>query len=201
MLPVKSQYKIAKRLGPIFEKTQSQKFALSEARVKKSSTGKRGASDFGRQQLEKQRVRFTYGITERQLSRYVKEAYALKNPAASLYRTLEMRADGVMYRSGFAPTRRAARQMVSHGHITINGKKVRVPSYNLRKGDVLSVREGSRKAGLFSTLGKGEGETRAIPPWLDIDASVMNITVVGDAEYKIGESPLDLSAVFEFYSR
>ena len=91
MLLIKSKFKIAKRLGAaIFEKTQSQKFALSEARSaanKKHSRGGRGGSDYGRQLLEKQRVRFTYGISERQLSNYAEAAYTQPDPSASLHRS------------------------------------------------------------------------------------------------------------------
>src|ERR1700691_2395687 len=122
MLPVKSKYKIAKRLGAgIFEQTQSQKFALSEARSKKERRGGRGGSDFGRQLLEKQRVRFTYGLSEKQLSNYAAAAFSSKEPSAELHRALEMRADSALYRAGFSSSRRAARQAVSHGHVKING--------------------------------------------------------------------------------
>src|SRR4051812_27490763 len=110
MLIVKSKYRIAKRLGAaVFEKTQTQKFALSEARTKKPRGGGRGGSDYGRQLLEKQRVRFTYGIQEKQLAKYAKAAYTKENPSLTLHRELEMRADSATYRAGFASTRRAAR--------------------------------------------------------------------------------------------
>ena len=139
MLLIKSKFKIAKRLGAaIFEKTQSQKFALSEARSAASKKGRgRGGSDYGRQMLEKQKVRFTYGLSERQLSNYAQAAFAEKNPSESLFRALETRADSIMYRAGFSSTRRAARQAVSHGHITVNGTRITTPSLRIKKGDVL----------------------------------------------------------------
>ena len=95
MLPVKSKYKIGKRLGPaIFEQTQTQKFALSEARAAvKKKRGGRGGSEYGRQLLEKQRVRFTYGISERQLSNYAKVAYEEANPSKALHQALEERLE------------------------------------------------------------------------------------------------------------
>lgn len=204
MLPVKSKYKIAKRLGAaIFEQTQTQKFALSEARasVKKKGRGGRGGSEYGRQLLEKQRVRFTYGISERQLSNYAKVAYEDENPSKSLHRALEERLDTAAYRAGFALTRRAARQMVSHGHITVNGTRSTVPSYRVKKGDVLAVREGSRKSPLFSHLGNPETAARTIPTWLEVDAGAMKATVTGEAIFAPLESALDYPAVFEFYSR
>lgn len=98
MLPVKSKYKIAKRLGAaVFDKTQTPKFALSEARTVKKRG--RGLSDYGKQLLEKQRVRFTYGITEGQLYNYAKKAFEDKNPSAALHMMLEGRIDSTIYRA------------------------------------------------------------------------------------------------------
>src|ERR1700684_4027840 len=98
MLQIKSKYKIAKRLGAgVFEQTQSQKFALSEARStkKRERRGGRGGSDFGHQHLEKQRVSYTYGLSEKQLSNYAEQAIGQKDPSGELHRSLEMRADSV----------------------------------------------------------------------------------------------------------
>lgn len=203
MLPVTSKYRIAKRLGAgIFEQTQTQKFALSEARsAKTKKRGGRGGSEYGRQLLEKQKVRFTYGITEKQLHSYAKVAYAAKNPSLELHRALEERLDSAVYRSGLASTRRAARQMTSHGHITINGTRVTVPSHRLKKGDVFAVREGSRSSVLFAHLGNPEIVKRTPPQWLDVDTDAMKVKVDGETSYAPGESGLDYSAVFEFYSR
>ncbi len=199
MLPVKSKYKIAKRLGNgVFEQTQTQKFALSEARSRKEKRG-RGASDYGKQLLEKQRVRYTYGLAEKQLSNYAHKAITEPDPSLSLYRTLEMRADSAVYRAGFASTRRAARQMVSHGHITINGRRTTVPSHEVKKGDVISVREGSRTSPLFASL--AEKEARSIPQWLSVDLNLLKAEVTGEPMYSSAEVGLDLATVFEFYSR
>jgi small subunit ribosomal protein S4 len=186
MLPVKSKYKIAKRLGNgVFEQTQTQKFALSEARSRKERRG-RGASD-------------TYGLAEKQLSNYAHEAITAADPSAELYRALEMRADSIVYRAGFAPTRRAARQMLSHGHITINGRRTTVPSHRVKKGDVIAVREGSRTSPLFASLAEKEG--RSIPQWLSVDMNLLQADVSGDPTYSSAEVGLDLATVFEFYSR
>lgn len=201
MLPIKSKYKIAKRLGPaIFEQTQTQKFALSDARVKKTKSRGRGASDYGRQLLEKQRVRFTYGITESQLSNYVSKAYMTADPSSTLHKMLEMRADSVIYRAGIAPTRRAARQLVSHGHILVDGKRTTSPSHRVGKGDTLSVREGSRRSTLFSTQTEA-GEGRTPPQWLSVDRSAHIVKVDGEPRYGPAETMLDYPTVFEFYSR
>ncbi|MDP2648902.1 MAG: 30S ribosomal protein S4 [Patescibacteria group bacterium] len=202
MLPVKSQYKIAKRLGAaIFEKTQSQKFAFSEARGRKPRP-RRGISDFGKQLLEKQRVRFTYGLSERQLANYVKDASGKTDPSGVLHVYLEMRADSVVYRAGFASTRRSARQIVSHGHITVNGKRITTPSHRVRVGDVLAVREGSRESALFAALAEDQKEQgKLIPQWLASDLKLLRVEVKGTPSYSSTEVGLDYATVFEFYSR
>lgn len=203
MLIVKSKYKIAKRLGAgVFEQTQTQKFALSEARAKAKPRGRRGGSDFGRQLLEKQRVRFTYGLSERQLSNYVESAMHAKNPAEALHKMLELRADNCVYRAGLASTRRAGRQMISHGHMMVGGRRITTPSYALRTGDAISVREGSRKSSLFAGLAeKAPEERRSIPNWLKADMNLLEVKIVGEPSYQSVETGLDYPTVFEFYSR
>lgn len=203
MLPVKSKYKIAKRLGAgVFEQTQTQKFALSEARtaVTKKKPRGRGGSDYGRQLLEKQRVRYTYGLNERQLSNYAEKAMKEADPSLALHRALEMRADSAVYRAGLAASRRAARQIVSHGHILVNGKRTTTPSHHLRKGDVLTIREGSRTSPLFAGLAEAE-EKRSVPQWITVDTSVLRAEVTGEPAYTTVETGLDYPTVFEFYSR
>ena len=201
MLIVRSKYRIAKRLGAgVFDQTQTQKFALAEASTQKKRG--RGQSDYGRQLLEKQRVRFTYGLSERQLQNYAKEAYLAKDPSATLHKMLEMRADMVLYRAGFASTRRAARQAVSHGHITVNGTRVKTPSLRLKKGDKLAIREGARKSPLYAGLAeRNPAESRAVPSWLAVDVALLTVEVKGEPQYSPAEIGLDYSTVFEFYSR
>ena len=203
MLLIKSKYKIAKRLGAsVFEKTQSQKFALSDARSKKTKKSRRSGSDYGRQLLEKQKLRYTYGLSEKQLSKYAHDAFTTADPSTSLHKALEMRADSTVYNAGLASTRRAARQMVSHGHITINGHRTTVPSHQVRMGDAIGVREGSRASVLFASLSDTESDARrATPKWLSFDVSLLKAEVVGEAEYRQIEGGLDYATVFEFYSR
>jgi len=205
MLIIKSKYKIAKRLGAgIFEQTQTQKFSLSEARSKgnKQRGGRRGGSDYGRQLLEKQRVRFTYGLSERQFSSYVEAATHAPLPSAALHKLLEMRIDNTIYRAGLASTRRAARQAVSHGHILINGRRITSPSHAIREGDTITVREGSSKSSLFTSLSeRAPDERRAAPRWLEVDLGLLVVKVVGVPLYQSTEVGLDYSTVFEFYSR
>lgn len=199
MLQIKSKYKIAKRLGAnIFEKTQSQKFSLSEARTQKVKRRGRGLSDFGKQMLEKQKVRFTYGLSEHQFRRYVNEAMRVIDSPTAIHQALESRLDMVAYRAGLAPTRRAARQMVSHGHLTVNGRRMNTPSHRLQVGDVFGVREGSKKSVLFVA----EDENRkAVASWLSFDVKTMMGKVLALPPYNPIEVGFDYPTVFEFYSR
>lgn len=200
MLQIKSKYKIAKRLGAgIFEQTQTQKFALAEANSKPKKRPRGGGSDYGRQLLEKQKVRFTYGLAEKQLSSYAEKAFKAKNPSEALHKALELRADSAVYRAGFASTRRAARQAVSHGHITVNGRRITSPSYSLKKGDTLSIREGNRKSPLYAGLAEKDG--RSVPGWLTVDMGQLVAEVNAEPQFKEHESGLDYPTVFEFYSR
>jgi small subunit ribosomal protein S4 len=203
MLQIKSKYKIAKRLGnAIFEQTQTQKFSLAEARKPiKKTRGRGNKSDYGRQLIEKQKVRYTYGLSEKQLSNYAAAAFETANPPESLHRSLEVRLDSAAYRAGFAGTRRAARQMVSHGHLLVNGTRITMPSYRVKKGDAISVREGSRTSPLFGHMSDSEAIARPLPAWLTVDLSTMVAKVEGEPSYVAGEIPLDYPAVFEFYSR
>jgi small subunit ribosomal protein S4 len=150
--------------------------------------------------LEKQRVRFTYGLSERQLSNYAQDAVGQKDPSGALHRSLELRADSVLYRSGFASTRRAARQALSHGHMKVNGVRVTRPSLRLKKGDKLEVREGVRSSGLYAGLAEKE-DKRPLPSWLSADANLLTIEVMGEPQYNQMEAGLDYPTVFEFYSR
>jgi small subunit ribosomal protein S4 len=198
------KFKIAKRLGaPVFEKTQSQKFALSEARKGKTAKRKPGQmSDFKRQLIEKQKMRFVYGLTEKQLRRYVDEALIATNkqPVLSLFTRLEERLDNVVFRLGLAKTRRFARQMVSHGHITVGGKKMTIPSYKVEQGDTISVREGSKASPMYLNFSETFVHT-TVPPWLTMDAKKLEGKVAGAPQYNPAETLFDPEQVFEFYSR
>ncbi len=194
-------YKLGKRLGAVIhEKCQTQKFALSEARVKKTFKHRRNISDYGRQLLEKQKVRFAYGITEKQFQKYIKLSMKELDKVLALYRQLEMRLDNTAYSLGLAPTRRAARQMVSHGHLMVNGRKVTVPSYTVKKGDKISIREGSRTKTVFTAISDYLSK-HTTPKWLTFNHKKMEGEVKAEPEYEPDVSLFDFKAVFEFYSR
>jgi small subunit ribosomal protein S4 len=197
------QYKICKRLGSaVFEKCQTQKFLVSEARSQKA--GKflsRGGSDYRKQLIEKQKARFAYGITETQLKRYAKEASeAGGNIVESLLGKLEGRLDNVVYRLGLTSTRRAARQLVAHGHITLNGKRVTSPAHLTHVGDVVGVREGSRSSVLFQGLDEKYKEYR-VPQWLAFESKKFEGKRTGTPTAGTTDINANLAAVFEFYSR
>jgi len=197
------KFKIAKRLGAaIFEKTQSPKFELSQARAGRKVNKRPGqASDYKKQLTEKQKMRFTFGITEKQLRRYVDEAMEKSNqPIAHLMDRLETRLDNVVYRLGLAKTRRFARQMTSHGHICVNGKRMNVPSYKVKVGDVVSIREGSKASGMFTMLAD-KHELTAVPTWLSFDIKKMAGEVKSAPIYNPTETLFDPELVMEFYSR
>ncbi len=195
------KYKIARRLGAgVFEKTQTQKFALSEAR--KGKRDKRGPkTDYGIQLLEKQKARFSYCLTEKQFSNYVKKALAKKGTNQDLlFQMLEARLDNVVLRAGFATTRLGARQIVSHGHLTVNGERVDIPSYQTKLGDKIGIREGSSKKMVFSTL--DERLKKYTPPsWLKLDVEKKTGEVQGAPKLHTDELLFDIGQVLEFYSR
>ena len=200
------KYKICKRLGAaIFEKCQTNKYAIALSR-RKSARGGRGRpkslSDYGRQMLEKQKMRLMYGLRERQFANYIARASSKQGTATNeaLYAAIESRLDNVVYRLGIAHTRALARQLVSHGHITVNGRKVTIPSYALSKGDCVGIREQSRGRTIFVGLQERLTEYTS-PAWLSRDLKVLSGTVVGSPVYATGELLFDIQEIIEFYSR
>lgn len=202
MITSKPKFKICRRLGAaIYEKCQTPKYTMSEAKkgFKKGKKPKQ-LSDFGSQLIEKQKARFMYGISEKQFSKYVKDATEAKgvNAGEVLSELLESRLDNTVYRLGIGHTRALARQIVSHGHILVNDKKVTIPSYKVKQGDKIGIREGSRSKPLFSDLPKKLKEYSA-PKWLSFDIEKNMAMVL--ARPKSDDTLLNFNAVFEYYSR
>jgi len=198
------RYKIARRLGaPVFEKTQTQKYALSQARKEKSRKGfMKPKSNFGIQLLEKQKARYTYCLSEKQFSKYAKGALAKKdaNATSKLFENLEMRADNTAFRAGFAPTRLAARQMVSHGHLFVNDKRITIPSYKLSVGDKLSIRPASSNKPLFQNI-DDRIKSATSPSWIKVDFDKKIAEIQGLPKVEGSDLLFDLGSVLEFYSR
>jgi small subunit ribosomal protein S4 len=197
------KYKRARYLGvPIFKKTETQKYSIRAQRKSKGkSGGPKGKSEYGKQMMEKQKARYAYGVNNTQFSNYVKKALAMPGDNyKDLIRLLEGRLDNVVYRGGFIDSRTGARQLVSHGHITVNGKILNVPSYEVRVGDKISIREGSKKKAIFNTLDE-RLKTVTLPAWLKVDPAAKIITIDGEPMVAPTELLFDVKAVLEFYTR
>jgi small subunit ribosomal protein S4 len=196
------KYKVCRRLGAgVFEQCQTQKFALVESRGRTRKTFSR-KTDFGNQLIEKQKVRFLYGVREKQFANYIKKAMthakAGVSPSDLAFQALETRLDNLVYRFGIAPTRRAARQLVSHGHILVNGKKSTIPSQHIALNDVISLRPESMTTKPFETLDE-RLKNYTLPSWLKWDAAKKSGTLL--ALPKDPDSFLNFQVVIEFYSR
>ncbi len=198
------RYKIAKRLGAsVFEKAQTQKFAISADRsAKNKRSSRRRQSEYGKQMLEKQKVRITYGLTERQFHNYVRKALAASGskPIERLHEFLELRLDNVVWRLGLTSTRRSARQMVSHGHVMVNGKKIRVPSHQLSVKDLLAIRDGSKEHGTLVGFAERFGE-RPLASWLSWNPKAMEGGVTEKPTSASADPAGDLTTVLSFYTR
>ena len=175
---------------------------LSESRKGRQRRRPKPLSDMGKQLLEKQRIRFTYGISDKKLSKYVSlvDVKKERDPASQLMGMLETRLDNVVFRMGLAETRRMARQLVSHGHITVNGKKITVPSYDAKTGDQIAVREGSKSKKLFADLNE-KFQEYSIPSWLHFDPKAMSGEVISIPDKESVDTPFDPIMVIEYYSR
>ncbi|MDB5239306.1 MAG: rpsD [Candidatus Parcubacteria bacterium] len=196
------RYKKARYLGaPVFTKTQTQKYAIRAQQKQKTTKRKRGKSEYGQQLMEKQKARYSYGVSGGQFSNYVKKALqATGDNAKNLIHLLEGRLDNVVVRAGFAPSRSAARQMVAHGHIVVDGKKVTIPSYQVSLGEKISIREGSKAKALFAKLDEELKASKA-PAWLAVDPSTREIKVAGQPSAETNDLLFDVRAVLEFYTR
>jgi small subunit ribosomal protein S4 len=201
---IRAKHKIDRRLGeniwgrpksPL-NKRESRPGQHGERRVGKTS-------DFGQQLKAKQKLKGYYGsISERQFSKIYKEAARLKGSTSEqLIGLLERRLDALVYRAKFVPTVFAARQFVSHGHVSVNGRRVTVPSYRLRVGDVVEVREKAKQMPLV--LEAIKSSERDVPEYVDADhgkltAKLARIPALSDVPYPVQMEP---NLVVEFYSR
>lgn len=162
---------------------------------------RRKQSEYASQLNEKQKVKFIYGVLETQFRRYYEKAAKMEGKAGeNLLILLESRLDNVVYRLGFAKTRREARQLVSHGHFTVNGKKVDIASYCLKAGDVIAVREKSRSSAKFKALVEELGAA-STPKWLEkekdsFEGKVIAMPQRDDIDYDVAEH-----LIVELYSK
>ena len=157
-------------------------------------------SEYGMQLKEKQKVKFVYGVLEKQFHRYYEKANNMKGVTGeNLLQLLELRLDNTVYRLGLAATRRQARQLVVHGHILVNGKKVDIPSASVFVDDVITVRERSKDQPHFKALKEGTGVI--VPKWLTLDAENLTGKVVALPTREDIDCPIEEHLIVELYSR
>ena len=162
---------------------------------------RRKTSDYGLQLREKQKARRIYGLLEAQFRRYFERAERQAGVTGlNLLRMLETRLDNVVYRLGLASSRNQARQMVLHGHVDVNGRKVNIASYQVKPGDVIAVRERSRRLTEFKELPQIL-EGRAVPDWLTLDAAHLTGRVLNAPAREAIDIPLREQLIVEYYSR
>ncbi len=163
--------------------------------------GRGKLTPYGKQLREKQKARYTYGLLERQFSNYYKKAIRKEGATDILFlQLLETRLDNVVFRMGMAKTRAGARQLVNHGHILVNSKKVDIPSFQVKAGINIGIRPSSIKSGYFEALTKNWGK-QIVPEWLAVDAKELKGQVVSLPTSAQVASTIDMKLIVEFYSR
>ena len=205
---------MARDKSPIVKQSRREGFALApkahKIMAKKSGIpGQhgdmrvRGGSLYLTQLREKQKVRRLYGLLEKQFAKLMKEAQKAEGLSGqNLLEFLERRADNVVFRAGFATTRRQARQLVSHGHFLLNGRRIDIPSIRLKAGDVLEVRKKSVKSEYFKNLENTVAASGAQPlSWLKTDAKKMRIEITGTPKREEAEAGINEQLIVEYYSR
>ncbi|MBR0134300.1 30S ribosomal protein S4 [Candidatus Saccharibacteria bacterium] len=205
---------MARDLQPIGKQSRREGYALAPkaSKIMAKKTGipgqhadmrVRGGSLYLTQLREKQKVRRIYGVLEKQFAKLMHEAQRAEGMTGEiLLQYLERRADNVVYRAGFAATRRAARQLVSHGHFTLNGNRVDIPSIRLNPGDVLEVRPKSKKNSYFTNLANVAGAASQAPlSWMKADVKKMKIEITGTPKREEAEVGINEQLIVEYYSR
>ena len=205
---------MARDKSPIVKQSRREGFALApkahKIMAKKSGIpGQhgdmrvRGGSLYLTQLREKQKVRRLYGLLEKQFAKLMKEAQKAEGLTGEiLLEFLERRADNVVFRAGFASTRRQARQLVSHGHFTLNGRRVDIPSIRLKAGDKLEVRAKSQKSEYFKNLDNIVAASGVNPlSWMKSDAKKMTIEITGKPKREEAEAGINEQLIVEYYSR
>lgn len=165
------------------------------------ANSRKKVSEYGKQLKEKQKLKFIYGVLEKQFYHLYERAEKMEGQAGeNLLTLLELRLDNIAFRMGLSITRREARQLVTHGHFNVNGSRVDIPSYRVKVGDVISLRENSKKSVKFKEIVEATNG-RLIPSWLDVDkenltAKVVRLPVKEDLDYEVEEH-----LIVELYSK
>lgn len=185
------------------ERCLSPKCALTRRRTRPGVHGRKPhpLSLYGKQLQEKQRLKFFYLANERQMKKYVEMAKKSKKSAPqALLEILERRLDNVIWRLGYVPHKTQARQLVSHGHFLVNGKRMKIPSYLVEAGDIIEIRPGSRDIKPFEDLNERLKNYNP-PAWLEIDKNSFKAKVLRLPNYEEIQHNFDLPLVIDFYSR
>jgi small subunit ribosomal protein S4 len=199
---------MARNIQPIAKRCKALGISPAELGYAKKTTKRnpkgqvrRKQSEYGRQLNEKQKVKFVYGVLERQFKGYYEMAERRQGKTGeNLLSILESRLDNVVYRLGFAMTRPEARQLVSHGHITVNGRKVNIPSFLVKPGMVITLKDSSKS--LEKIKANVEGSSyRATPKWLEYDANNMVAKVVAAPAREDIDLPVEEHLIVELYSK
>ncbi|USN96017.1 MAG: 30S ribosomal protein S4 [Candidatus Nomurabacteria bacterium] len=205
---------MARDRSPIVKQSRREGYALHpkahKIMVKKSGIpgmhahGRQGKPSLYQKQLrEKQKVRRTYGLLEKQFAKLMNEANRSTGLSGTvLLELLERRLDNVVYRAGLATSRRASRQLVSHGHFELNGRRVDIPSIRVKAGDVITVRPKSTKSGYFSNIDDVVNNSLQVPlSWLKSDVKKLKIEITGVPKREEAEVDINEQLIVEYYSR
>ena len=174
---------------------------LAKSSKRQPKRSGRKVSEYGMQLKEKQKAKFIYGVLEKQFRAYYDKAKTMPGVTGeNLLGLLERRIDNVVFRLGLASTRRQARQLVSHGHITVNGKRLDIPSALIKVGDVIGVKEKSRGTALFKEIAESKNALN-VPAWLTADIQNLSGSVTRFPNRDEIDIPVDEQAILELYSR
>ena len=200
---------MARYTGPAYKKARRVGFSVSETGKELArrpyGPGQHGQdrkgklSDYGTQLKEKQKVRFMYGLNERQFRKTFEEAAKMKGiQGTNFLRLLESRLDNLVFRIGFATTRRGARQLVNHGHVTVNGKKVDIPSYRVKPGDVIAMKEADKNLKIVT---ESLAKTNKRVDFINYDEGKMEATYVRLPERNELNEDINEALIVEFYNK
>ena len=170
----------------------------------RSQKRRRNISEYGKELAEKQKLKNWYNLSEKQFSNYAKEVLAergkAENPVLLLVQKLESRFDNVIFRAGWATSRPKARQLISHAHFLINGKKVNIPSYRIAVGEKITISPVSSKKTVFATLTEDLKRYEA-PSWIKLDKEKIKAEIIGKTSIEEALPPAEVSTIFEYYSK
>ena len=197
----KNRQPIAKRCKALGISPAAMGYYKKETTRNANNQSRKKKSEYALQLQEKQKVKFVYGVLEKQFRGYYEKAERMPGKAGdNLLIQLERRLDNVVFRLGFAASRREARQMVNHGHFTVNGKKVNIPSYQVKPGMVIALKESSRSIERFK-MNLENNAYHVIPKWLEFDAANMIGKVVAAPTREDIDFPVEERLIVELYSK